>query len=553
MIRTGKMLGAAKKDPRALTALLLTIALVLALGAGGCAGDDGGAATEGASDGEATGSEDGSAAPDGLVLAIGGEPDDGFDPTVGWGRYGSPLFQSALLARDDRLEIVNDLATDVQVSDDHLTYTVSIRDDVVFSDGEPLTADDVVYTFETAKESGSAVDLTMLEEAVALDEYTVEFTLDTPASTFMNRLVELGIVPEHAHGADYRDAPIGSGPYEFVQWDVGEQLIVEANPEYYGPEPEFERITFLFLAEDATFAAAKAGEVDVAAVPPSFARETVEGMGVLPVDSVDNRGIIFPVVPDEGETTEDGYAIGNDVTADEAIRRAVNVAVDREALVDGVLYGYGRAAYSLTDGLPWGPEGVEVDDGDIEEAEAILADAGWTDADGVLEKDDLEARFTLLYPAEDSLRQALALSVSDTLAPIGIDVLVEGKSWDEIETRMHSQAVVMGWGSQDPSEVYYVYHGSYAGEGFYNPGFYRNDRVDEQLDEAVAAGPEEAAIPHWREAQEFVAEDLPWVWLVNLDHVFLVREGLDLGTQRVQPHGHGWPITANILDWSWGG
>jgi peptide/nickel transport system substrate-binding protein len=546
MVRTGK------QGPRALTALLLMVALVLALGASGCAEeDDGGSATEDASDGGATEAADGSAASDGLVLAIGGVPDDGFDPTVGWGRYGSPLFQSTLLMRDDQLKIVNDLATDVQVSDDHLTYTVSIRDDVVFSDGEPLTAEDVVYTFETAKESGSAIDLTMLEDAVALDEHTVEFTLDAPASTFMNRLVELGIVPEHAHGPDYRDAPVGSGPYAFVQWDVGEQLIVEANPEYYGPEPEFDRITFLFLAEDAAFAAAKAGEVDVAAVPPSFARETVEGMEVLPVDSVDNRGIIFPMVPDEGETTEDGYPIGNDVTSDEAIRRAVDVAVDREALVDGVLYGYGRAAYSLTDGLPWGPEGVEVDDRDAEKAEAILADAGWTDADGdgILEKDDLEARFTLLYPAEDSLRQALALSVSDTLGSLGIDVPVEGKSWDEIETLMHSQATVMGWGSQDPSEVYYVYHGSYAGEGFYNPGYYRNGEVDEQLDEAVASGTEEAAIPHWQQAQELAAEDLPWVWLVNLDHAFLVREGLDLGNQRIQPHGHGWPLTANIVDW----
>lgn len=88
---------------------------------------------------------------DELILAIGGEPEDGFDPTTGWGLYGSPLFQSTLLSYDKDFNIVHDLATNYEVSDDGLTWTIALREDVQFSDGEPLTSEDVVFTFETTK------------------------------------------------------------------------------------------------------------------------------------------------------------------------------------------------------------------------------------------------------------------------------------------------------------------------------------------------------------------------------------------------------------------
>ncbi len=95
---------------------------------------------------------------DTLTLAIGGEPENGFDPTTGWGRYGSPLFQSTLLTYDKDLEISYDLATDYQVSENGKAWTVSLREDAKFSDGESLTADDVIFTVDTAKQSQSIVD-----------------------------------------------------------------------------------------------------------------------------------------------------------------------------------------------------------------------------------------------------------------------------------------------------------------------------------------------------------------------------------------------------------
>lgn len=362
-------------------------------------------------------------AKDELVLAIGGEPDDGFDPTTGWGRYGSPLFQSTLLTRDNDLKIINDLATDYTISADGLTWTFLIRKDVKFSDGTPLTAADVVFTYETAAKSGSVVDLGVLASAKAIDEYTVEFKLNKPQSTFLYTTAALGIVPKASYGSDYAQNPVGSGPFKFVQWDKGQQLIVEANSYYYGSKPEFNKVTFLYLSGEATYAAAKAGQVDMASIVPSLTSQEVTGMTIKSVDSVDNRGIALPYLK-SGTTTAAGYPIGNDVTSDLAIRKAINYGIDRQKLVDGVLLGYGSEAYSVSDGLPWGNPDTTITDGDVEGAKKILADGGWVDSDGdgIVEKDGVKAEFTLLYPSSDKVRQSLAISVIDMLSAIGIKV-----------------------------------------------------------------------------------------------------------------------------------
>lgn len=498
------------------------------------------------------------AAKEELILAVGNEPETGFDPALGWGQYGSPLFQSTLLKRDQDLKITYDAATSYTVSDDGKIWTVKLRDDVVFSDGKPLTAEDVQFTFETAKTSGSVLDLTILEKVVVKDSTTVEFYLGNANSTFIHSLLTLGIIPKHSYNDKYTENPVGSGPYQLVQWDKGQQIIIESNPNYYGKKPTFKKITFLFLNEDAAFAAAKAGQVDMAYIPASFSNNKVTGMRLEAVQSVDNRGIMFPYVPSGGKT-KNGHGIGNDVTADLAIRKAINVAIDRQALVDGVLEGHGTPGYSAADGLPWSNEETKIKDGDLKSAKEILAKANWKDenGDGILEKDGLRAEFDLLYPASDITRQSLAISVADMMSPLGIKINVEGKSWDEIETLMHSNAVIMGWGSHDPLEIYNLFSGKMAGIDYYNSGFYSNPKVDEYLDKALVSKTEEEAIEYWKKAQwdgetGFSAKgDAPWAWLVNIDHLYLVSENLNIGEQKIEPHAHGWPITDNLVDWKW--
>ena len=493
-----------------------------------------------------------------LVLALGSEPDGGFDPINGWGRYGSPLFQSTLLKRDQDMNIINDLATGYEVSEDGLTWTVNIREDAKFSDGQPLTSEDVVFTFEKLMESSSTVDLTFVDSVTSKSDYSLEFKLKSPRSTFISNLIATGIVPKKSYTSEYYQNPIGSGPLVLVQWDKGQQIIVKPNKNYYGQKPNFDKITFLFLEEDAAFAAAKAGQLDMTAIPPSYASQKIEGMKLTEVSSVDNRGIMFPTVK-SGEADADSNPIGNDVTSDLAIRQAINVALDRQAIVDGVLEGYGTKAYSICDKMPWWNEETVTTDNDVDLAKKILADGGWIDADGdgILEKDNIKAEFNLVYPSGDQLRQSLAMVVADMVKPIGINIVIEAKTWDEIEAVLHKDAILMGWGSQDPLEMYNVYSSKMKGVEWYNPGYYENQKVDEYMEKALQARSEEEANEYWKKTQ-WDGEtglsgkgDIPWVWLVNRSHLYLVNDKLDIGKQQIQPHGHGWPLTSNIEQWKW--
>ena len=493
-----------------------------------------------------------------LVLALGSEPDGGFDPIKGWGRYGSPLFQSTLLKRDQDMNIINDLATGYEVSEDGLTWTVSIREDAKFSDGQPLTSEDVVFTFEKLMESSSTVDLTFVDSVTSKSDYSLEFKLKSPRSTFISNLIATGIVPKKSYTSEYYQNPIGSGPLVLVQWDKGQQIIVKPNENYYGQKPNFDKITFLFLEEDAAFAAAKAGQLDMTAIPPSYASQKIEGMKLTEVSSVDNRGIMFPTVK-SGEADADSNPIGNDVTSYLAIRQAINVALDRQAIVDGVLEGYGTKAYSICDKMPWWNEETVTTDNDVDLAKKILADGGWIDADGdgISEKDNIKAEFNLVYPSGDQLRQSLAMVVADMVKPIGINIVIEAKTWDEIEAVLHKDAILMGWGSQDPLEMYNVYSSKMKGVEWYNPGYYDNQKVDEYMEKALQARSEEEANEYWKKAQ-WDGEtglsgkgDVPWVWLVNRSHLYLVNDKLDIGKQQIQPHGHGWPLTSNIEQWKW--
>lgn len=492
--------------------------------------------------------------PDTLILAIGGEEKDGYDPTLGWGRYGSQMFQSTLLKRDADMQVVNDLAASYSLSDNGLVWTVDIREGVKFSNGSPLTAEDVAYTFNTAAKAGGMVDLAHMDSAKATGKNRVEIKLKENDSTFINRLITLGIVPAKFHGPDYPRKPIGSGPYMLEEWNEGQQMIVKANPNYYGSAPFFKRIVFLFTAEDTSFAAAKAGQVHMAVVPAMLAKQQIPGMSIHAVKSVDNRGLMFPTVPDTGKKTEKGYPIGNNVTADPVIRKAVNLAIDRKGLVQGVLEGYGRPAYGVCDGLPWDNAKNSFPDNDQKGAAALLENAGWkdSDGDGIREKNGLKAEFTIIYPANRSERQYMALAVADTLKNIGIQANVEEKpDFDEIQKVMHKDVVVFGWGAHDPMELYQLYNTKFAGVEYNNVGYYSNPKADENLEKAITAKSFEEAIPFWQAAQVYVKEDAPWAWMVNLDHTYFVNNHLDIGKSQLEPHGHGWPITANINEWKW--
>lgn len=495
---------------------------------------------------------------DSVVIAIGSEPET-LDPTKGWGHGNSPIVQSTLVKYTSELNFENDLAVDYKLSDDGLTWTFTIRDDAYFTDGEKVTADDVAFTLETAKASNGSFDLTYMESAVAQDETTVVITLSRPTSIFLNTLASVGIVPEHAYNDDYGMNPIGSGPYKFVEWRPQEQIMFTANENYYGEAPDIKNVTVVFMSEDAALAAVKAGQVDVAYSVATLATTQVNGYHVEAIQSADNRGFTLPVLPDEGRTTQSGVPIGNNVTCNLEIRQAIAYAIDREQVADTVLNGFGRPAYSENDGMPWNNPDVKIET-DVEYAKKLLLDNGWTDTDGdgIVEKDGLKAEFRCVYPSGDSVRQAVGMAAAEQLLDIGIKVDIEGMSWDEIMKVMFSEAVLMGWGSSSPNETYYLYRSEGALlDDFYNPEGYQNDITDAYLDAAMSALTVEEAYENWKKVQwdgvtgTAMQGECPWVWIVNLDHVTYVRDGLSIGSQPIHGHGHGLPLIQNLNEWSW--
>ncbi len=494
-----------------------------------------------------------------VTMPVTAEPASGFDPAYGWGageHVHEPLIQSTLTVTTADLKIGCDLAKEYSVSDDGMIWTVKIRDDVKFTDGEPLTASDVAFTYNNCKENSSVNDFTMLDRAVAVDDTTVEFHMTRPFSIWPYTMAIVGIVPEHAYDENYGQNPIGSGRYVLKQWDKGQQVILEANPDYYGEAPKMEKVTILFMEEDAALAAAQAGQADVAHTAATYAADVaIGGYSILSVESVDNRGINLPAVE---ETEKDGIVYGNDFLSDVNVRRAINIGVDRQEMIDNVLNGFGTPAYSVCDKMPWYNEEAKVAY-DPEEAAALLEEAGWVlNGDGIREKEGEKAAFTVMYTPGDSVRQALAEDLSIQMKEIGIEVKTEAAGWDVAYDKAQSQPLLWGWGAHTPMELYNMYH-TIADQGIgmaeYSP--YANETVDQYMDEALAGTDLEETYELWQKAQwdgtTGVTQkgDVPWVWLCNVNHLYYVRDGLQVAEQKIHPHGHGWSIVNNVDQWSW--
>ncbi len=502
-----------------------------------------------------------SRAEDELVLSVNshtGEPEAGFDPLQGWGCGHvnfEPLIQSTLFKSDDEGGIINDLATNYSVSSDGLTWTVNIRDDVKFSDNTSLSAKDVAFTFNTAVGSNSELDMSNLENATAINDTTVEFKLKEPQSSFIWRLRYVGIVPEHAYSKEtYGANPIGSGPYKLVQWDKGQQAILELNENYYGEKPYFKKLTMLFLDKDAALAAVKSGDVDIAEIDITHANQSISGYNLTALSASRAQGVSFPLQYDTGEKSLSGDPIGNNVTADIAIRKALNVGIDREAILEGVLYGKGDIEYTGVDQRDFGNPEAKINDSDVEEAKEILEEAGWKDSDddGIREKNGTKAEFDLYYSSEDQTRQALSMVVSEQAKELGIKINLVGANWDEIYANQYSSAVLYAYSSVDPFNLYQQYHSKEADDSYLNPGLYNNPVVDEHLEAALRSVDQNQATKYWKLAAYDgstgygPAGDATWLWLVTVDYLYMVKDTLDIGTPQTNS---GADILGNIYEW----
>ncbi|GAA0901059.1 ABC transporter substrate-binding protein [Streptomyces thermoalcalitolerans] len=482
----------------------------------------------------------GGGAADSVVIGVASEPDT-LSPLLGYGKDGNSKIFDGLLARDANLKLKPALAKALpEVDDKGLTYTYTLRDGVKFSDGEPLTAADVVFTYRTILDkktnNPSRSELDAIKEVRAEGDDKVVFTLKYPYAPFAARTV-LPIVPEHVAGkqdpntGSFNTKPVGTGPYVLTGWSKGEKLTFKANPHYWGGEPKVKKLTMAIVPDDDVRATRlRSGDLDGAVLPPNLAAtfKNDKDKKTYRAKSYDVRTVTLPTA--------------HKVTGDRAIRRALDAAVDRRAMVDKILDGAGRPAYGpLPVDDPWYTKDIERSQ-DLARARRILDDAGWKPgADGIRVKDGRRASFTLLYPSGDKVRQDHALAYASDAKKAGIEVRAESATWEVIEPRMKNDAVLAGFGSVgDPDfGLYTLLHSSLAGNGFNNMARYDDPAVDRALDTGRRSQDQATRRTAYATVQRALVANPGYTFLTHLDHVYVLADRWDGLTTQLEPHEHG--------------
>ncbi|WP_061294135.1 ABC transporter substrate-binding protein [Herbidospora cretacea] len=490
-------------------------------------------------------------ADDTFVLGIPSEPAT-LNPVLGYAVDGGGLMFDGLLSRNADLSLKPALA-DAMPATDGETVTFTLRKDVKFHDGTPLTSADVAYTYQAVmdEKNNSSIrgDFAAIESVDAPDASTVVFHLKYPYAAILQRAT-LGIVPkklldgQSLESAPFNTKPVGTGPYSFVSWTPGDKLVVKANPTYWGGAPAIKNLVVAYAGDDNVRATRMAaGEFDATVLPPKAAArfDGQQGLTVHKVDSADYRGVMFP--------------FGQPVTGDLAIRKAVNLALDRQAMVDTILAGAGEPAYGpIAPGTTWYNAAIAGSPApDQAQATKVLDEAGWkVGDDGVRVKDGTRASFTLMYPAGDALRKDLGLAVASDAKKVGIDIELAGLDWDAIEPRMSKDALVMGYGAPyDPDYTNYeLFHSTLAGQGFFNPGFYKVPEVDALLDKGREEADPAVRKQTYDAFQQRISDDAAWAYLVYLKHVYVVRGQWTGIAPSVEPHEHETGgLFRNIAEW----
>lgn len=497
---------------------------------------------------------------DTVVLAD-SQPLGQFNPITGYGELGvSPLYDGLLRPLSTSDAQLPDLvpalaASPPKSSEDSTVWDVELRQDVQFSDGTALDADDVVATYEAvldpASASGIAAAYSMIENVEAVDEHHVRFELTHPYAAFPALLL-LGVAPsEHLTGGPALDSslnrdPVGTGPYVLSEL-TAEQAVFEANVDYWDGAPEVTRLVMIHAPDDnARAQQMRAGHIDGTVLPPKLARgfEDVEGITVHPVESADWRGVSLPA--------------DNPLTADEGVRLAMNLGVDRQSMIDDVLAGHGRIAHT--------PAAAVYGDGFAEDAtfeydpdgaRALLEEAGWLPGpDGVRMRGSERAELTVLYPASDTLRRDLATAFSSDMTKLGIQVNLEGASWDEMDTRVATSGILLGGGDKPydmDTQMYGALHTRSPHTATYdNPAGFEIPGVDAALDDARRSLDAEHRMENYRDVQRAYVEHPTHVLFAFLDHTYLtVDSEWDTGPAVMEPHAHGvsWGPWWNLAKW----
>lgn len=511
-----------------LLSILLVLSMFLAACSGGSSTEPAEPSDEGGDDAteETTGPQQGGD----LIVGTAGSPTM-FNPLYSNDNVSGEiedLIFKALVGSDLEFNPVTDggLAESVEPSEDGLKYTVKLKPNIKFHDGEALTADDVVFTYSIPLsdeyDGVRKAYFESLESVEKVDDSTVVFNLKKVDVQFPVVGLGFGILPEHILGdvpiAELGEhefntkTPIGSGPFKFEEWKDGEYVKVVAFEDYFDGRPNLDSVTYKIIPDaNAVIAQLQAGDIDFYAGIPSPDVPTVESFA----DQV-------------GLKLEHGLALSytylglnqrDERFKDVKVRQAITHAIDREAIVSTVMGGLGEVAHVPESPLSWAYNPDVPQFGyDVEKAKALLAEAGWNPgSDGILEKDGQKLSFEIKTNQGNKVREDIVVILQQQLKEVGIEikpVIMEFSALinDINPPARNFDAIVMGWSLGTDPDPSGIFHTKEAAEGN-NMNGYSNPELDKLMDQQLQEMDKEKRKAQIGEIQAGLAEDQAYTFL----------------------------------------
>ncbi|MCI4626172.1 MAG: peptide-binding protein [Candidatus Magnetoovum sp. WYHC-5] len=444
------------------------------------------------------------------------------------------LIYEGLVKYDTDLSVIGSLAESWDISSDNLTITFHLRHRVKWTDSIEFTAWDVLYGYQTiiSDKTPSAYKGDYLEVASAevLDNYTFRVTYKRPFASALTSWGNLVVLPKHLiEGTDITKSPltrqpIGLGPYKLEKWVSGQELVLVANDDYYEGRPYIDKYVYRIIPDQATtFLEAKAGNVDITSLTPiQFSRQTES----IQFKAKYNK-YRYPLF----NYTYLGFNLKHPFFKDKSVRQAIAHAIDKQEMVDVVLFGLGVEATGpyVPNTWPYNPN-IKAYEYNISKSKAMLERAGWVDndGDGIIEKDGLPFDFTILTNMGNTSRLKTATILQWRLKQVGINVHIRAVEWstflNEFINKRRFDAVVMGWSIGLDPDQYDIWHSSKTAEHEFNFVSYANSEVDKLLEEGRITLDVEKRKAIYYQVQDILAEDLPYIFLYVPDSLVMLNK-----------------------------
>lgn len=448
------------------------------------------------------------------------------------------LIYSGLFSCDTSGKLVNRLAEDYTLSEDGKTYTVTLRRGVKWHDGQELTADDILFTVQAIQDPAYKSPLRanwIAVDAVALDPYTLTFTLKKPYSGFLQNLT-VGILPKHIWEtiapenfllADYNLAPVGSGPYKFFDSEKdssGNMLSYElrAFDQYFSGSPYISKMVFRFYPDEASVIDAynRKEVLGINTVMPQSLEQLEERKSTRVYNIAIPR--IFSVFFNQ---------IKNAALAHDEIRQALALSVNRQAIIDEVLLGKGQPAYSPLLPFMIGYSGDFVQPGfDLEKANSLLDEKGWKRGEGDIRvKDGTLLEFELMVPDWPELTRSaeiLKAQWEKIGARVTVTVLGAADLQQNVIRPREYQALLFGEEAMIDSDPYSFWHSSQKHDPGLNLALFDNKDADDTLLGLREEIDDGKRLEGYRKFQEILANETPAIFLYSPTYLYIMNSGV---------------------------